>query len=85
MNNDYDLMHRNECKAFPIIFNTLDDFASYKFKILEPLNCQSYFGNPLDASLNKTIHAGRKRSVQGLDIKSFIKTYNHIRSKENER
>lgn len=78
-NNPYDLMYRNTCKAFPIVFESLEDFKKYKYKTQEePISCEIFMGNPFDEKLARTVHAGRKRNKYGIDHKNFIKFYEGV-------
>lgn len=78
-NNKYDLLWRFVRNVYPIQFNSLEDFKSYKFKTLEPMQCTVYLGNQFDTKLFKTVHAGRKKCAFGLDVQSFTNLYERVK------
>lgn len=84
-NHKKDVHHRITTKATPIHFQSWDDFLHLKYSEHEPIDVQTYIGNPnhpkIKQRLNKT-HS--YRIVSGVD-KQFQTLYREVTNGVQER
>lgn len=81
LNHPYDLNHREIGQATLIEFNTLNDFARYKFKEKANIDCWIYYGNTKCKKLKKTLKDTRYRITEGVDTKNFKKCFNQLKKR----
>lgn len=80
LNHPFDLNHREIGQVTLIEFNTLNDFARYKFKEQATINCWIYYGNNNNKKLNKVLN-NRRRLTNGVDTKNFKKCFSQLKKR----
>lgn len=76
-NHPLDLYHRYKTLVTPIKFETLEEFATYKFIELDAIPCWTYYGNIEHQQISRQIKK-RYRIMEGVDKTNFKELTNKI-------